>query len=184
MSRLRTQELTEVDQSEGFRPYSREVRRRYYVLNVPLGLVLFAVYWAYWSQYFMKGHEKALVWLLSLFALALPVYSVYEFTYKRRTAFSATGVAIDRLPVIPWQRVAGIERTPVRLWLVRTAHERLSIRIVPERAIKVTGAWSLLRLVQQVLAPKPQEFTHFLHPPEAIDQIIAAMEKYSGRDFH
>ncbi len=184
MSRSKATEATVVEQSEEFRPYSREVQRRYYILNAPIGLLLFLGYCAVWSQENLRGFERLVVWLYALFLLALPVYGVYEWTCKRRVVFSAAGVVIDRLQVIPWHRVVGVKRTQVKPWLVRAGQERLLVQMAPERAIRVTGAWSLLRRVQQALAPKPQEFAHFIHPPEVIDQIVAAMEKYSGKDFH
>lgn len=167
------------ENSEEFPAYSRDAFRGYR-LSGALARLLFA---AIFVVVLIAHRETSLLkWMYILSLVAVPWILNLLFDRNRTTRFTADGIVPPKGQVYPWDRVTWLQRIPDSLWKVSTPHERLDI-YVGAQTLPAAGFRDVLLNVWHTMGHGRSKVFRFTNTPEIIEQMLYAMEKYSGRDF-
>ena len=129
------------------------------------------------------GHREISLhkWLYLLSLVGVPLILNLLFERNRTTRFTAYGIIPPKGGVYPWDRVTWLQRLPGSLWKVSTPHERLNVYIGSE-TLHAAGFRGMLRNAWYRMGHGRSRMFSFTNTPEVIEQMLSAMEKYSGRD--
>jgi hypothetical protein len=173
----RAADIATVERSEPFRSFGWRVRLSRYLYHASFifvfGLVATAITAA-------LKHDAFPVALSCFFCLFQPL--VHEVGGNPTVYFTPQGLSDGKKLVYPWDKVTRLERLPAKLWLIRK-QETLRVYITQDPLPPLKGIRGWLR--EKGLTGEPRrEYGCFVNSSEYIDRIVAAMEKYSGRNFH
>ncbi len=172
------------DTAVGFRRYSKDARRHQFIPLVGAGLLMliFGLGLIGIPLSFCQAPMSGSYWVVSICFIPLFGPTLSLLLNNWTVAFSAEGVVIGGNEVYPWDRLSGVERSPVKVWPARELQEKLLIYFESEIWPPTPKVRALIRSKKQHLGSKSNRIFECINTPEEIDRIIAVMRECSSKE--